>query len=441
MPETCGPLDHCLDLVPLGSVTLAIKDGTHGTHARAREGVPFLSAKNISAAGTICWGEEDDRITESEYALIHQSFCLEDGDLLLTIVGSLGRRAIYRGERVTFQRSVAYVRPDTKRCSGRFLFHWFGHPHFQQELVRRSNATAQAGLYLGELAKVSVPKCPDKEQGQIASVLDTLDTTIRQTEAIIAKLKQVKQGLLHDLLTRGIDTNGELRPPQPQAPHLYKQSPLGCIPREWDVLMLGEAVEHVMDYRGRTPKKLGMDWGGGDILALSANNVQMGGIDTRREAYFGGEKLYRKWMTNGDPLRGDVLLTLEAPLGNVAQVPDDRPYILSQRVVLLRFRRGVAINNFAFWQIMSEPFQQAMVRRSTGTTATGIQRAQLVRIPVLIPPVSEQQLIDERLRAVEQRLLFESNKNERLRNLKSGLMDDLLTGRVRVTSLLSSGPS
>jgi type I restriction enzyme S subunit len=72
------------------------------------------------------------------------------------------------------------------------------------------------------------------EQRKFAEVLDTLDTTIRQTEAIIEKLTQVKQGLLHDLLARGIDANGELRPPQSQAPHLYKDSPLGWIPREWD---------------------------------------------------------------------------------------------------------------------------------------------------------------------------------------------------------------
>ena len=68
----------------------------------------------------------------------------------------------------------------------------------------------------------------------IAAVLDTLDTAIHETEAIIAKLKAVKQGLLHDLLTRGIDANGELRPPQAEAPHLYKESPLGWIPKEWD---------------------------------------------------------------------------------------------------------------------------------------------------------------------------------------------------------------
>ena len=80
---------------------------------------------------------------------------------------------------------------------------------------------------------------PVDEQRSIATILDTLDTTIRQTEAIIDKLKQVKQGLLHDLLTRGIADNGELRPPQSEAPHLYKESALGWIPHEWRASSIG----------------------------------------------------------------------------------------------------------------------------------------------------------------------------------------------------------
>ena len=75
---------------------------------------------------------------------------------------------------------------------------------------------------------------------QIAKILDTLDTAIHETEAIIAKLTAVKRGLLHDLLTRGIAANGELRSPQAEAPHLYKQSPLGWIPKEWMPVQIGK---------------------------------------------------------------------------------------------------------------------------------------------------------------------------------------------------------
>ena len=92
-----------------------------------------------------------------------------------------------------------------------------------------------------------VPDVPQDEQQYIARILDTLDTTIRETEAIIAKLKAVKQGLLHDLLTRGLDDNCELRPPQSEAPHLYKQSPLGWIPQDWDFQQLGSVCEKIGD--------------------------------------------------------------------------------------------------------------------------------------------------------------------------------------------------
>lgn len=292
------------------------------------------------------------------------------------------------------------------------------------------------GIRIQDYLDIKAPIADADAQSIIAQVLDTLDTAIHETEAIIAKLKAVKQGLLHDLLTRGIDANGELRPLLAEAPHLYKESPLGWIPKEWDAHVFGDTIEHVIDFRGRTPRKLGMDWGGGDILALSANNVQPGGIDVSREAYFGGERLYSKWMTSGDVRKGDVLLTMEAPLGNVAQIPDDARYILSQRVIALRFKPSMVLNDFAFWQMQSTEFQRAMIKRSTGSTATGIQRAELVKLHFKAPPVDEQSWIAQRLFSVEQKLASELVALEKQKQEKSGLMDDLLTGRVRVTPLL-----
>jgi type I restriction enzyme, S subunit len=79
-----------------------------------------------------------------------------------------------------------------------------------------------------------------------------------------------------------------------------------------------------------------MEWGGGDIRALSAGNVKMGWIDFESEAYFGSEQLHQKWMTQGDTKKDDILVTTEAPLGNVSIVPDSKKYILSQRVISLR---------------------------------------------------------------------------------------------------------
>lgn len=367
----------------------------------------------------------------------------ESGDVLLnsTGTGTIGRSVVF-GHDGSFivDGHVTVLRPKPESADGRWLNTVLRTSWGQRHLERFCYAGSTNQLELSRTpVKASMLPVPSlAEQHAIAQILDTLDTAIRETEALIDKLKAVKQGLLHDLLTRGIDTNGQLRPPQSEAPQLYKESPLGWIPREWEVGIFGDMIGHIIDFRGRTPKKLGMDWGGGNILALSANNVQPGGIDVSKEAYFGSERLYQKWMTSGDTQKGDVLLTMEAPLGNVAQIPDEEKYILSQRVIAMRFKSTVILNDFAFWQMQSQLFQQAMVRRSTGSTATGIKRAELVKLYFRAPPVSEQSLIAARLFSIDQVLSDESASLGKQKKEKVGLMDDLLTGRVRVTPLLDS---
>lgn len=98
------------------------------------------------------------------------------------------------------------------------------------EMNKRTHGSTMKHIKRGELREffVSLP-VDGGEQRKLAQILDTLDATIQETDAIIAKLKVVKQGLLHDLLTRGIDANGELRPPCSEAPHLYKLSALGSV--------------------------------------------------------------------------------------------------------------------------------------------------------------------------------------------------------------------
>ncbi len=98
------------------------------------------------------------------------------------------------------------------------------------------------------------------------------------------------------------------------------------LPLGWVRGKLGEFLSALFDFRGRTPKKLGMNWGQGSIHALSALNVRMGHIDIRRTKHLGSQDLYERWMTLGDTKEGDILITTEAPLGNVAQIPDNNKY-------------------------------------------------------------------------------------------------------------------
>lgn len=211
------------------------------------------------------------------------------------------------------------------------------------------------------------------------------------------------------------------------SPKQLKDSLISEIRNDWQVYQLGEIIEGVIDFRGKTPKKIGMEWGGGEIPALSANNVEMGRINFDKETYYGSEKLYKKWMNKGDVEKGDIIMTMEAPLGNIAQIPDNRKYILSQRVLLLKTNKYLVFNGFLKYYLMSDWFQSSLRKKSTGTTATGIQQARLIRLFVKLPPLPEQQLIAEILDTVNEAIARTSSLIAKLKQMKAGLLHDLLT--------------
>ena len=208
----------------LGSVTSLIKDGTHGTHEDVAEGVPLLSAKDVRD-GVLKIPDDCRRISESDYKVIHKNYSIQDQDILVTIVGTIGRCYRVTGSEplFTIQRSVAVLRPDA--IDSNYLFHFCRSESFQRQLRDVTNASAQGGVYLGALAncKIDYP-CEELEQSKIAEILSTVDRVIEQTEALIEKQQRIKTGLMQDLLTRGIDKKGNLRS---EDTHKFKDLPWG----------------------------------------------------------------------------------------------------------------------------------------------------------------------------------------------------------------------
>ena len=123
---------------------------------------------------------------------------------------------------------------------------------------------------------------------------------------------------------------------------------------DWEQGKLLDNVIDVLDYRGKSPSKFGMSWDKKGYLVLSALNVKNGYIDKNIDAKYGSNKLYERWMGKRKLSKGDVLFTTEAPLGNVAQVPDENGYILNQRVVGFKLDDRKTDNNF-FAQLLGSP--------------------------------------------------------------------------------------
>ena len=162
----------------LGDVLKLLKDGTHGSHKDVTNGHYLLSAKNIKD-GRIFWDKTDRIISDEDYKKIHSTFKINKGDVLLTIVGSIGETAIFNvSEEITFQRSVAILRP-IDEVSSDFLYSEITSPKFQKFLNLNKSTSAQPGIYLGDLANISFSFPENKEEQKMIGRLFTgLNSTI-----------------------------------------------------------------------------------------------------------------------------------------------------------------------------------------------------------------------------------------------------------------------
>lgn len=137
-------------------------------------------------------------------------------------------------------------------------------------------------------------------------------------------------------------------------------------------------------------------------LALSAINVKNGYIDKSVETHYAGKQLYKKWMGSQKLDKGDVLLTTEAPVGNVALVPDDNGYVLSQRTIAFKLASNRMYNLFWLQYLQSPTFKIHMMAVSSGGTAKGISQKSLKRMQTIIPSeIKEQKLIGSTLTSLD----------------------------------------
>jgi len=349
------------------------------------------------------------------------------GTILISMYGTIGLTKIAAMEMAANQALCALIPP--LACDSDYLYHHLDYIRFEWQ--KFSGQTTQANINGATVRAHKVPLPIKGEQSKIAQVLDTLDTAIHATEAIITKLKAVKQGLLHDLLTRGINANGELRPPQTEAPHLYKQSPLGWIPKEWEIVPLGELAEVSRGKFTHRPRNDPRFYGG-----------QYPFIQTGDVAAAEGEFVSTYSQTLSD--RG-ISVSQEFPVGTIAitiaaNIADtailDCPMYFPDSVV------GAVVRpqyNIRFVELSIRKAKRILNARAPQSAQKNINLQDLRPLLLAVPSKVEQDVVSERYDAIQCQLQSEQEALGKLSQLKFGLMDDLLTGRVRVTPLLEQG--
>ncbi len=272
------------------------------------------------------------------------------------------------------------------------------------------------------------------EQSKIAEVLSTVDRAIAQTEALITKQQRIKTGLMQDLLTRGIDEHGQLRS---EATHAFKDSPLGRIPVEWEVTTVAQAAA---DERHSF---IDGDWIEAPFITttgirlIQTGNIGVGTFIDRNKKYISSESF--NLLKCKDVLAGDILICrLADPIGRSCIVPDlGSRAITSVDVCILRVASTKYDRDFIAQVLNQATFLAACEEKSGGSTRQRISRINLGAVQIAVAKnKAEQSDIARILSEADVVIQRKQAVLDKLRSFKTALMQDLLTGKVRVTPLL-----
>ncbi|MEH2295919.1 restriction endonuclease subunit S [Nostoc sp.] len=200
----------------------------------------------------------------------------------------------------------------------------------------------------------------------------------------------------------------------------FKDSPLGKIPKDWEVCAIENKLQQIIDYRGKTPEKTNSG-----VPLITAKNVRDGYLDPEPREYI-DETNYDIWMRRGFPKAEDVLFTTEAPLGNVARVPSYK-IALAQRLLTLRASPEALDAGYLFWLLNWSESRRRLEQKSTGSTVLGIKQSVFRKIFFRFPSLSKQRRIAEILDTVDEAIARTSSLIIKLKHTKAGLLQDLLT--------------
>jgi type I restriction enzyme S subunit len=409
------------------------------------DGVPFFRSKEVILRSKNRPLDDVLYISKERFSYLKNAYGAPlKNDILVTAVGTIGR--VYLVEDIEFyfkDGNLLWLNQISEKVMPVFLSIYLSSEIGQTSIDRITGGSSQAALTIEKLKELEVFFPSISQQQKIAKVLTTVDNLIEKTQSLIDKYTAIKQGMMADLFSRGIDlsgtpdtnpNHGQLRPSYELAPELYKQTELGWVPEEWNVSTIKEvSVDGFKNGYFKDPKLVG----DGMKLVNVTELYQDFGIDitpAKVERILVSAKDYEKYKAEiGDIFftRSSLVLEGIAKSNIIRTLPEQA--VFECHVMRLKPNKKLVIPEFlAIYSGMprARVYLMSMAKQVTMTT---IAQPDMVGLPVPVPTLEEQKLIVDRLdklgRLIENETL-ELNKN---RQVKKGLMQDLLTGKVQVT--------
>ncbi len=412
------------DGVPEGWVTTRLREcitskPQYGANTSAKpfsqDLVRYVRITDIDDRGSLV---ESEKVSISHAEAI--GYLLNNNDILIARSGntvgksyihkSTGTPSAYAGYLIRFVTNPKKLVPD-------YLFQYTQSPQYDNWIIGVLRAGAQPNINATEYGDLEFLLPLPSEQQKIASILTSVDDVIEKTEAQINKLQDLKKGMMQELLTKGIGHTE------------FKDSPVGRIPRGWKVYNFGKW----MDVKSGKGFKLS-EYTKTGIKLLRIDNVSWGKITWESIAYLPED--YLKDHSDLVLHAGDILLALNRPITQdrlkIARLErHDDPSILYQRVGKIVINGNHLNSNFVYYLLNA--FVPEFVRESAvGSDQPFINITSLRKLELPFPNIKEQKQIGMALLALDKQIRLGEIKHESLKSLKKALMQDLLTGKVRV---------
>ena len=359
---------------------------------------------------------------------------LQNNDLLITKDGTIGKLAIVDNldKPACLNSGIFVVRSINEDFTTRYLYWMLTSDIFTKFNEYTSYGSTIQHLYQNVFVEFafSFPSRPD--QIAIANYLDRktaeIDELIAQKERLLELYEEEKTAIINQAVTKGIDPDVKLKDSGIDW--------LGEIPEGGRTVPLTKYLENIVDYRGRTPKKMASG-----MLLVTARNIKNGQINYSLSEEFVDPDDAKKLLERGYPKIGDVLFTTEAPLGEVANI-DREDIALAQRVIKFRGKKGILDNYFLKYFLSSDSFLQKLYTYATGSTALGIKASKLSKLQVLLLPIDDQLAIVHHIETETARINAKIAKTKRIIGLqkeyRTALISEVVTGKIKVTQEAAS---
>jgi type I restriction enzyme S subunit len=370
-----------------------------------------------------------DRIDDGKYPFFVRSQIIErindfsfNGEAVLTAGDGVGTGKVFHYINGPFDchQRVYRITDFSSELDGYYFYLYFS-SHFYDRIMSMTAKSSVDSVRMEMIADMQIPLPPLPEQRAIAQALSDVDDLIQSLERLIAKKRDLKQAAMRQLLM------GKTRLTEPKRSVSFVATPFGYLPSDWPLLSFSELCQRIQDGTHFSPKV-----GSGEFLYVTSRNVRHGFLDLSTAGRIDAkqhEAIYRRC----DVRQGDVLLTKDgANTGNVAINTHPSPFSMLSSVAFLRFISQLIDPRFAVQFLLSRVGQRQIKDAMAGNAITRLTLEKIRSLRLPVPEFTEQKAIAEVLSDMDAEIDALEARLTKTRELKQGMMQELLTGRTRL---------